>query len=175
MSCSSRSPRANATCATRSTPIPPGRPSASAPPTRRSTCSPSPADARAAIVALVEARLNKKLPVRGFESDDAARAVATKAGFGNRVLRPTGHSLDTRRFGEGPTFDDAIDHDDRQLLPRTGYVVEPLGSTSPAPSACASPSICSSAPTACAPTPNPAARDRAHGARVRGTSPATGA
>ena len=82
-------------------------------------------DARSAVLALVDARLKKKLPVRGFELDDAARAVATKAGFGDRVLRPTGHSLDTRRFGAGPSFDDAITHDDRQLLPRTGYVVEP--------------------------------------------------
>lgn len=82
-------------------------------------------DARSAMLALVEERLKKKLPVRGFELDDAARAVATKAGFGDRVLRPTGHSLDTHRFGDGPTFDDAIARDDRQLLLRTGYVVEP--------------------------------------------------
>ena len=41
------------------------------------------------------------------------------------MLRPTGHSLDTHRFGEGPNLDDAITHDDRQLLARTGYVVEP--------------------------------------------------
>ena len=41
------------------------------------------------------------------------------------MLRPSGHALDTRRFGDGPVFDDAITHDDRQLLLRTGYVVEP--------------------------------------------------
>ncbi|HEX8954482.1 MAG TPA: M24 family metallopeptidase [Polyangia bacterium] len=82
-------------------------------------------DARAAVVALVEERGKKKLPLRGFELDDAARAVAARAGLADRVLRPTGHSLDTRRFGDGPSFDDAITHDDRQLLPRTGYVVEP--------------------------------------------------
>jgi len=82
-------------------------------------------DARAAMVALVTERAKKKQPVRGYELDDAARAVATKAGFGDRVLRPTGHALDTRRFGDGPTFDDATTRDDRQLLARTGYVVEP--------------------------------------------------
>jgi Xaa-Pro dipeptidase len=82
-------------------------------------------DARSAIVALIEARVSKKLPVRGFELDDAARAVAAKAGFGDRVLRPAGHSLDTRRFGGGPSFDDGDTRDERQLLPRTGYVVEP--------------------------------------------------
>lgn len=82
-------------------------------------------DARAAMLALVGERLKKKLPVRGFELDAAARAVAAKAGFGDRMLRPSGHALDTRRFGDGPAFDDAVTHDDRQLLPRTGYVVEP--------------------------------------------------
>ncbi len=82
-------------------------------------------DARAAVVALVADRVKKKQPVRGFELDDAARAVAAKAGFGDRALRPAGHALDTHRFGDGPTFDDAATRDERQLLLRTGYVVEP--------------------------------------------------
>jgi Xaa-Pro aminopeptidase len=82
-------------------------------------------DARAAMLALVAERVKKKLPVRGFELDAAARAVAAKAGFGDRLLRPSGHSLDARRFGDGPSFDDAIARDDRQLLLRTGYVAEP--------------------------------------------------
>jgi Xaa-Pro aminopeptidase len=82
-------------------------------------------DARAAAQSLVEERVKKKLPVRGFELDAAARAVAVKAGFGDRMLRPLGHSLDTHRFGDGPNLDDVESHDDRQLLVRTGYVVEP--------------------------------------------------
>lgn len=83
------------------------------------------ADARARVLALVTERMKKKLPVRGFELDAAARAAALQAGFGDRVLRPTGHSLDTRRFGDGPNLDDNASFDDRRLLPRTGYVVEP--------------------------------------------------
>jgi Xaa-Pro aminopeptidase len=81
--------------------------------------------ARAKMLALVDERAKKKLPVRGFELDDVARSVAAKAGFGNRALRPAGHSLDTRRFGDGPNLDDGVAPDDRHLLPRTGYVVEP--------------------------------------------------
>ncbi|HEX6836337.1 MAG TPA: M24 family metallopeptidase, partial [Polyangia bacterium] len=82
-------------------------------------------DERAAVVTLVAERWKKKQPVRGYELDDAARAVAVRAGFGDRLLRPTGHALDTRRFGDGPSLDDAVTRDDRQLLLRTGYVVEP--------------------------------------------------
>ena len=79
--------------------------------------------------------LGRGRPRRRSHEEEAARArlrgrrrrprIADKAGFGNRALRPTGHALDTRRFGDETTFDDATDADDRQLLQRTGYVVEP--------------------------------------------------
>ncbi len=83
------------------------------------------ADARARVQALLAERAKKKLPVRGFELDAAARAVAAKAGFADRMLRSVGHSLDTRRFGDGANLDDVETHDERLVLPRTGYVVEP--------------------------------------------------
>jgi Xaa-Pro aminopeptidase len=82
-------------------------------------------DARQRVQALVAERAARKLPLRGFEVDTAARAVAVKAGFGDRYLVRTGHSLDTRRWGDGADLDDGESHDERLLLPRTGYVVEP--------------------------------------------------
>ena len=82
-------------------------------------------DARARAQALIEERARRTLPLRGFEVDDAARAVAVKAGFGDRYLQRTGHSLDTHPFGDGANLDDAESRDDRLILPRTGYVVEP--------------------------------------------------
>jgi Xaa-Pro aminopeptidase len=82
-------------------------------------------DARQRVQALVTERAAKKLPLRGFEVDAAARAVAVKAGFGDRYLVRTGHSLDTRRWGDGADLDDGESRDERLLLQRTGYVVEP--------------------------------------------------
>ncbi|MDB4968681.1 MAG: peptidase [Myxococcales bacterium] len=82
-------------------------------------------DVRQRVQALIVERATRKLPLRGFEIDDAARAVAVKAGFGDRYLMRTGHSLDTRRWGDGADLDDGETRDDRLLIARTGYVVEP--------------------------------------------------
>jgi Xaa-Pro aminopeptidase len=82
-------------------------------------------DARARAVELVEERRKRGQPLRGYEVDDAARAVAARAGMGEHYRLPTGHSLGARRFGDGPNFDDGAARDDRLVLSRTGYVVEP--------------------------------------------------
>ena len=96
-------------------------------------------DARAAAVALVADRAKKKLPVRGFELDDAARAVAAKAGFGDRVLRPTGHAprhAPLRRRPHASTTPSRATSASSCRAPATS---SSPASTSPAPSACASP------------------------------------
>jgi len=82
-------------------------------------------DARARAQALIEERIRHKLPLRGFEVDDAARAVVAKAGLSARWLRPVGHSLATRRFGDGANLDNSEARDERQVLLRTGYTIEP--------------------------------------------------
>lgn len=82
-------------------------------------------DARARVLQLLGERLKKRQPLRAFELDDAARAVAVKAGFGDRYLGPTGHSLGAERFGAGPDLDDTRVRDDRLVLPRTAFTVEP--------------------------------------------------
>jgi Xaa-Pro aminopeptidase len=82
-------------------------------------------DARARAVELVAERQRRGQPLRGCEVDDAARAVAVKAGFGEHYRLPTGHSLGARRFGDGANFDGGEVRDDRLVLGRTAYVVEP--------------------------------------------------
>lgn len=64
---------------------------------------------------------------RGFELDRAARAAIEAAGCGHGLRHRTGHSLGPgpRVHGLGANLDDFETHDDRRLLPGTGFTVEP--------------------------------------------------
>ena len=83
------------------------------------------AEARDAAVALVEQSVREGRELRGFEVDRAAREVLERAGFGAHVLHRTGHSLGENVHGNGVHLDDYETHDDRRLLPGTGFTVEP--------------------------------------------------
>jgi Xaa-Pro dipeptidase len=82
------------------------------------------AGARDAAWELVRSRFPGK-PVRGFEVDDAAREVIVKAGYGERFIHRTGHSIGTSDHGQGANMDNLETHDTRQLLPMTGFSIEP--------------------------------------------------
>ena len=47
------------------------------------------------------------------------------AGFGDRFVHRTGHSIDRDLHGSGPHLDDYETHDDRRLIPGIGFSVEP--------------------------------------------------
>ena len=47
------------------------------------------------------------------------------AGYGDRILHRTGHSLGENVHGNGVHMDDYETHDDRRVLPGTGFTVEP--------------------------------------------------
>jgi len=81
-------------------------------------------NARDAAISLVQARAGKG-PLRGFEPDDAARAVISSAGFGDYFVHRTGHSIDRDLHGSGPHLDNYETHDDREILPGAGFSVEP--------------------------------------------------
>lgn len=83
------------------------------------------ADARDAAVALVEDAARVGRDLRGWEVDRAARAVLERAGYGDRILHRTGHSLGETVHGNGVHLDDYETHDDRRLLPGTGFTIEP--------------------------------------------------
>jgi Xaa-Pro aminopeptidase len=63
--------------------------------------------------------------VRGFELDRAARAVIERAGFGAHIVHRTGHSLGETVHGNGAHLDDYETHDERRLMPGTGFTIEP--------------------------------------------------
>jgi Xaa-Pro aminopeptidase len=81
--------------------------------------------ARDAAAELVQKSARDRRDLRGWQVDRAARAVLERAGFGERILHRTGHSLGRDVHGNGVHMDDYETHDDRRLIPGTGFTIEP--------------------------------------------------
>ncbi|MCL4837853.1 MAG: M24 family metallopeptidase [Thermoanaerobaculia bacterium] len=82
------------------------------------------AAARDAGIALVQERY-PGAEIRGFEVDDAVRAVIDAAGYGAQFIHRTGHSIGIKDHGQGANMDNLETHDTRRLLPMTGFSIEP--------------------------------------------------
>ena len=82
-------------------------------------------EARDAAVDLVQQRTRAGQEIRGFEVDRASMAVLRGTGYGDAILHRTGHSLGEAVHGNGVNMDDFETHDDRRLLPGTGFTIEP--------------------------------------------------
>jgi Xaa-Pro aminopeptidase len=83
-------------------------------------------DARDAALDLLRGRLAAGEPVTGAEADRAARGVIAAAGYADRIVSRTGHSIDrVGLHGYGPTIDDTESFDGRRILPGSGFSVEP--------------------------------------------------
>ncbi len=61
----------------------------------------------------------------GWEVDDACREVIRKAGYGDFFVHRTGHSIGEEVHGNGANIDNLETRDDRRLLPRTCFSIEP--------------------------------------------------
>jgi Xaa-Pro aminopeptidase len=83
------------------------------------------AEARDAAVALVADAAANGRDLRGWEVDRAARTVLERLGYADHILHRTGHSLGESVHGNGVHLDDYETHDDRRLLPGTGFTIEP--------------------------------------------------
>ncbi len=83
------------------------------------------AAARDAAVTLVQAAVAKGEQLQGWQVDRAASRVLRNSGYGSHVLHRTGHSLGESVHGNGVNMDDYETHDDRRLLPGTGFTIEP--------------------------------------------------
>jgi Xaa-Pro dipeptidase len=80
---------------------------------------------RDAAVALVKGAAAAGRELRGFEVDRTCRDVIEQAGFGTDFIHRTGHSLGTEVHGNGVHMDDYETHDERRLIPGTGFTIEP--------------------------------------------------
>jgi Xaa-Pro dipeptidase len=94
-------------------------------PERFATAFAAIARGRDAAVSLVQQTMRAGRELRGFEVDRAASSVLRDAGYGDHILHRTGHSLGESVHGNGVNMDDFETHDDRRLLPGTGFTIEP--------------------------------------------------
>jgi Xaa-Pro dipeptidase len=83
------------------------------------------ARARDAALQFVQDGARHGRDMRGWQVDQAARRVLEEAGYGNRILHRTGHSLGEEVHGNAVHMDDYETHDDRRLLPGLGFTIEP--------------------------------------------------
>jgi Xaa-Pro dipeptidase len=82
--------------------------------------------ARDAALDILDSRLAAGEIVTGADADRASRGVIEAAGFGDRIICRTGHSIDqVGLHGVGPTIDDTESFDTRRILPGVGFSVEP--------------------------------------------------
>ena len=63
--------------------------------------------------------------IRGFEIDDVARNHIAAAGFGDRFVHRTGHSIGEEVHGNGANADNLETLDERPIIPRTCFSIEP--------------------------------------------------
>jgi Xaa-Pro dipeptidase len=82
-------------------------------------------NARDAAISAVEQAFAEGRPIRGFEADDAARAIIRAAGFADYFTHRTGHNIAHEIHGPGAHLDNLETHDVRQILPDTCFSVEP--------------------------------------------------
>ena len=81
--------------------------------------------ARDAAIAFVKDAFAAGRPLHGWEVDDAARRVIDEAGHGPAFVHRTGHSIGQETHGNGANMDNLETHDERLVLPRTCFSVEP--------------------------------------------------
>jgi Xaa-Pro aminopeptidase len=83
------------------------------------------ARARDAAIAKVREAFQKKTPLQGWEVDQATRSVIEQAGYGEFFCHRTGHSIGQEVHGNGANMDGLETREERRVLPRTCFSVEP--------------------------------------------------
>src|SRR5262245_9857232 len=83
------------------------------------------AAARDAGIDCVRKAFAAKRSLSGAEVDDATRAVIDKAGYGDKFTHRTGHNIGQEGHGNGAHIDGLETRDDRRIMPRTCFSIEP--------------------------------------------------
>jgi Xaa-Pro dipeptidase len=80
---------------------------------------------RDAAIAKVKDAFAAGKPLQGWEVDQAARDVIDGAGYGQYFCHRTGHSIGLETHGNGANMDNLETREERRVLPRTCFSVEP--------------------------------------------------
>jgi Xaa-Pro aminopeptidase len=82
-------------------------------------------DARDAATDFVKENFAAGRTVYGWQVDDVCREVIVKAGYGDYFIHRTGHNIHTEVHGNGANIDNLETKDERVLIPRTCFSIEP--------------------------------------------------
>lgn len=83
------------------------------------------AAARDAGIQRVQDAFATKETIQGWHVDRATRDVIDRAGYGQYFTHRTGHSIGEEVHGNGANMDDFECHDERTIMPRTCFSIEP--------------------------------------------------
>ncbi len=81
--------------------------------------------ARDAAIEFVQHAMSSRKAIAGFEVDDAARNHIAESGFAEYFIHRTGHSIGEDVHGAGANMDNFETHDERRIIPRTCFSIEP--------------------------------------------------
>jgi len=83
------------------------------------------AKARDAAINRVQQSFAKRESLLGWQVDQAAREVIETSGYGKFFCHRTGHSIGQETHGNGANMDGLETREDRRVLPRTCFSIEP--------------------------------------------------
>ncbi len=83
------------------------------------------AGARDRAIERVTSAMSRNESIQGFQVDDAARGHIKEKGFGQYFVHRTGHSIGEEVHGTGANMDNLETHDERRIIPRTCFSIEP--------------------------------------------------
>jgi len=81
--------------------------------------------ARDAAIEFVKENVAERNPIHGWQVDRAARETIRKAGYAKYFVHRTGHSIGQEVHGNGANMDGLETRDDRKIVPRTCFSIEP--------------------------------------------------
>jgi Xaa-Pro dipeptidase len=81
--------------------------------------------ARDGAIKFIQNSISKGRAIHGCEVDGVARGIIRKAGYGKYFVHRLGHSIGQNIHGNGANMDGLETRDDRQIIPRTCFSIEP--------------------------------------------------